>query len=67
MKSILCKIGIHKYKVDTEKMMAFYLQCWGKWKASYDMTYGGTIIGKRSDCKNDCHYQEPYGFVPEAD
>ena len=63
----LCKLGLHKYQVDTEKMIAFCPYCWGKWHASYDMTYGDTIIGKKWNCNCECHYQEPYGFVPEAD
>lgn len=65
MRLNLCVFGIHDYKIDRNKLIAFCPKCWGKWHCSYDMTCGGTIIGKRWDCKNECHYQEPYGFVSE--
>jgi hypothetical protein len=67
MKNLFCKIGLHRYQIDTEKMIAFCPRCWGKWHCTYDMMSGQTIILDSWDCESECHYQEPYGFVPEAD
>ena len=67
MKKLLCKIGIHKYRIDDEKFIAFCSRCQRKWHASSDMFHRETIIGKRWDCNYACGVEKPYGFVPEAD